>query len=251
MISLVEFRRIFPLQPADRALVAAVVTVIFAGVARLLRGVTTSGAWAGAVVCFLLYANAGFGAFAGLVTVFILAWITTRFGYRRKQYFGVAEERAGRKASQVLANLAMAAICACLYGFDRRPGWLLACAAALAEASADTVSSEIGQAIGEQARLITTWEPVLPGTNGGVTLLGTLAGVSSAAIVTLVLAATAMIPWKWFAISVAGATAGMLGDSVLGAWLERRGILNNNSVNFLGTSIASALALVFIQCRNC
>jgi uncharacterized protein (TIGR00297 family) len=227
----------------------AVVTVIFAGVARLLRGVTASGAWAGAVVCFLLYANAGFGAFAGLVTVFILAWITTRFGYRRKQYFGVAEERAGRKASQVLANLSMAAICASLYGFDGRPGWLLACAAALAEASADTVSSEIGQAMGEQARLITTWEPVLPGTNGGVTLLGTLAGVASAAIVTLVSCATGMIPWKWLAISLAGATAGMLGDSVLGASLERRGFLNNNSVNFLGTLIASALALAFIQCR--
>jgi uncharacterized protein (TIGR00297 family) len=205
---------------------------------------------AGAVVCFLLFVNVGFGGFAGLVTVFILAWITTRFGYRRKQHFGVAEERSGRKASQVFANLAMAAICASLYGLDRRQGWLLACAAALAEASADTVSSEIGQAIGEQARLITTWEPVSPGTNGGVTQVGTLAGVSSAAIVTLVCAATGMIPWKWFGISVAGATAGMLGDSVLGAWLERRGLLNNDSVNFLGTLIACALALAFIQCRN-
>ena len=250
MIGLVESTAIFLPPQVDRALVAAAVTVIFAGVARLLRGVTASGACAGAVVCFLLYANVGLGAFAGLATVFTLAWITTRFGYRRKQYFGVAEPRGGRKASQVLANLAMAAICASLYGYDHRPGWLLACTAALAEASADTVSSEIGQAVGEQARLITTWEPVLPGTNGGVTLLGTFVGVGSAAIVTLVCAATGMIPWKWFAISLAGATAGMLGDSVLGASLERPGILNNNGVNFLGTSIASALALAFIHGLN-
>src|ERR1700731_3463879 len=95
-----------------RFVLSALVTVAFAGAARLLRGVSTSGAIAGAVVCFVLCAGTGFGAFAALVTVFLLAWLTTRFGYSQKQRLGIAEKREGRKASQVLANLGIAAVCA-------------------------------------------------------------------------------------------------------------------------------------------
>jgi uncharacterized protein (TIGR00297 family) len=247
MIALAELRGLLSQPSAGRVLIAAAVTVVFASLARALRGVTVKGALAGSVVCFLLYANGGLGAFAGLVAVFILAWITTRLGSRRKQQLGLAEKPEGRNASQVFANLGMAALCATFYSVHRTGGWRLGCAAALAEASADTVASEIGQAIGTQARLITTWEPVAPGTDGGITLPGTLAGGSSAALVTLVCAGTGLIAWKWFGVSVAAAMAGMLGDSLLGAWLERRGLLDNDAVNFLGTAIASGLALAVIS----
>ncbi|MBA3914751.1 MAG: DUF92 domain-containing protein, partial [Acidobacteriales bacterium] len=47
-----------------------------------------------------------------LLTVFILAWVTTRFRRSRKQNLGTAERADGRSASQVLANLAIAAACA-------------------------------------------------------------------------------------------------------------------------------------------
>jgi uncharacterized protein (TIGR00297 family) len=243
MMALAEWRAWPPQPTVGRILLACAVTVVFASLARALRGVTVRGALAGSVVCFLLCASAGFGAFAGLVTVFVLAWVTTRLGYRRKQHLGLEERREGRSASQVFANLGMAALCAALYSVHGRELWLLACAAALAEASADTVASEVGQATGRQARLITTWEPVAPGTDGGVTLPGTVAGGLSAALVSLVCAATGVIAWKWCGVSVAAAMAGMLGDSFLGAWLERRGLLNNDAVNFLGTAIASASAL--------
>jgi uncharacterized membrane protein len=38
----------------------------------------------------------------------------------------------------------------------------------------------------------------------------------------------------------------MLLDSYLGAGLERRGRLNNDAVNFIGTVAAAALAVVFL-----
>ena len=47
-------------------------------------------------------------------------------------------------------------------------------AAALSEAAADTTSSEVGQAFGKTARLVTTWSPVTPGTDGAVSLAGTM-----------------------------------------------------------------------------
>lgn len=219
------------------------VTLAFAALARSLRGVTNSGALAGAGCCLLLYLGGGPGAFAALIAVFALAWITTRLGYQRKQKLGIAERREGRKASQVLANLGVASACAVasVWSHDRKL-FLLALAAALSEAAADTVSSELGQAFGRKARLITTWRPVPPGTDGGVSLVGTLAGVGAAGIVSAVCVLGGLLPPRWLALSAGAAILGMIADSFIGAWLERRHLVNNDSVNFLSTLIAALVA---------
>lgn len=223
--------------------IGGLLTLLFAVLARRMHGVTTSGALAGAVSCFVLYLGGGSGAFAALITVFGLAWITTRLGYQRKLKLGTAEKREGRKASQVVANLGVATLCAALHAF--RPDHavlLLALAAALSEAAADTVSSEVGQAFGEKARLITDWTSVPPGTNGAVSLTGTLAGIAAAAIVSAVCVFGGVLPRPWLVISLSAAVLGMVADSFLGAWLERRGWLNNDSVNILSTAVAALAA---------
>jgi uncharacterized protein (TIGR00297 family) len=197
---------------------------------------------AGALVAFSLLVGAGPQAFAALVAVFILAWISTRVGYAHKKKLGTAEKHDGRTASQVLANLGMAAICALLYvNFHSHLVLLLMVFASLSEAAADTVSSEIGQARGDQARLITTWKSVRAGTDGGVTTAGTIAGSLAAACVSCIAIAT-ILPRSWIGISIIAAIIGMLADSVLGASLERRGLLNNDAVNFFSTIIAALVA---------
>src|SRR5262249_39713159 len=125
---------------------ALAVTLAFAGLGHLVRGVTFSGAVAGGIICFVLYVRAGKGAFFSLVSVFILTWVATRAGYRRKQISGTAENRGGRTAGQVLANLAVAACCAAAFAVTTSAAFLNAIAGALSEAAADTVSSEFGQA---------------------------------------------------------------------------------------------------------
>jgi uncharacterized protein (TIGR00297 family) len=226
---------------------AGVVTVIFTALGRWVRGVSFSGAIAGAAICFLLYAAAGPGAFVALVSVFALTWLSTRFGYRRKEKLGTAEKLDGRTALQVLANLAVAAICAAVSAFTvGKAAWLLAVSAALAEAAADTVSSELGQARNEKARLITTWQEVPAGTNGGVSWAGTVAGIVAATAVSWVCVLAGLVPAKWLGISIGAAIAGMVVDSYLGALLERRALLNNDAVNFLGTLIAAGAAFLLV-----
>jgi uncharacterized protein (TIGR00297 family) len=198
-------------------------------------------------VSFLLYACAGPGAFVALVSVFILSWITTRLGYQQKQSLGTAERREGRTAAQVFANLSVAALCAVLSSTLHNPAFLIAVAAALSEAAADTVSSEFGQARSVQARLITTWEQVPAGTDGGITLTGTLAGIFAAASVSLVCVLTSLISWRWLGLSVFAAVGGTLVDSFLGALLERRKLLNNDAVNFLSTVFAAVFALLLLR----
>jgi uncharacterized protein (TIGR00297 family) len=226
---------------------AGIVTVIFTALGRWVRGVSFSGAIAGAAICFLLYGAAGPGAFVALVSVFALTWLSTRFGYRRKEKLGTAEKLDGRTALQVLANLAVAAICAAVSAFTvGKAAWLLAVSAALAEAAADTVSSELGQARNEKARLITTWQEVPAGTNGGVSWAGTVAGIVAATAVSWVCVLAGLVPAKWLGISIGAAIAGMVVDSYLGALLERRALLNNDAVNFLGTLIAAGAAFLLV-----
>lgn len=218
--------------------------LVFASFGRWVRGVTRSGALAGMLVCFVLYASVGWPGFAALLYVFALAWTSTRLGAERKRRLGTAEKPEGRKASQVLANLGMAAISALFYAASSRPLWLLVLASTLAEAAADTVSSELGQAASARTRLITTWAEVAPGTDGGITLIGTLAGIAAATTVSLSCVLAGLIPPRWLLPAAAAGAAGMVADSFLGAWLERRSWLNNDATNFLGTVAAAAVSLL-------
>ena len=226
-------------------LTALAVTIAFTAVARYIRGVSRSGALAGAVVCFLLYKCAGPGAISALLSVFVLAWVTTRFGSSRKLKLLIAEKQDGRSASQVLANLGVAVGCVVLYALlGKNVIFLLAAAASFSEAAADTVSSEVGQASNEKARLITTWEKVPAGTDGAVSPQGTMAGIAAATIVSLVCVLGGLLPWTWLGISAVAAVVGMVADSYLGASLQRRGMLNNDSVNFLSTLLSAVVAFV-------
>ncbi|HLK34749.1 MAG TPA: DUF92 domain-containing protein [Terriglobales bacterium] len=223
-------------------------TLGFALLARALRAVDNGGAVAGVVVTWILFLSAGPGAFAAVAAVFVLAFLTTRLGYRRKQFLGTAERSGGRTASQVLANLGVAALCGVLSLLAGPPDlWLLPLSAALAEAAADTVSSEYGQASGDTAYLITTWEMVPAGTDGGISLRGTMAGIAAAILLSLACVAAGLIGRRWLVLPIAAGILGMFADSYLGAWLERRRHLGNDQVNFLSTLVAALLALLLAR----
>lgn len=226
---------------------AAAVTIVFAALARLLNGVTRAGALAGAVVSFAIYACAGPGAFAALVMVFVIAVLTTRIGYTRKQKLGAAESRQGRSAVQILANAGVAAVACILFAILRDSTFLLAAAAALAEAAADTAASEVGEALNERARLITTFQPVAAGVNGGITLSGTLAGAFASCLVAGCGVVVHLISASGFWLVSAAGFVGMLLDSLLGAVLENRSLLNNDTVNLLGTLSAALIALLLAR----
>jgi uncharacterized protein (TIGR00297 family) len=242
-------------------------SLLFGIVVHKLHAATPGGAFAGAVItASLMFSTATFTpgeplayapwhtALLPVLTVFVLSHIATRLGREQKLRLGTAEPRQGRTAAQVAANLGIAAL-ACegvlqswLAGSSwfpqTAPALLLAVGlAALAEAAADTVSSEIGQILGGQPRLITTMCQVEAGTDGGVSLIGSLAGVVAAGIVAAVGTWALDGDWRFFAVSCAGGVFGLFFDSLLGATLERRGWLNNDGVNFLSTASAAAFAL--------
>jgi uncharacterized protein (TIGR00297 family) len=235
-----------------RGLPAIVVALGFALVARVLGAVTDGGAMAGVLIAVALIMAAGFAGFVPLVAVFVLTLVSTRWGYNRKLRLGVAERRRGRRASQVLANLAPAALCAlpAIWLPELSSLLLAGSIAALAEAAADTVSSEIGQATGRGAYLITDFRDVPIGTNGAISLEGTLSGCVAASVVAWISAAYGVLDWRWtFVVTFAG-IGGMFLDSLMGATWERAGRMGNDSVNFVSNIFAADAALIAILIAN-
>jgi uncharacterized protein (TIGR00297 family) len=224
----------------------ALLTSFFAVFAYWLRGVSISGAIAGWIVSFILYAASGAGTFVVLLLVFFLTWAATKLGYQRKQQLGTAEKKGGRAASQVFANLGLAAACAAAYYFSHgNLIFLLALIAALAEATADTVSSELGQAFSKTARIVTSWKQVAAGTDGAISLIGTCGGVGAAIVISVSSALIGLFDWLETPGLILAAVVGMICDSYLGATLQRRGLLNNNLVNLLSTLSAALVIGIF------
>jgi uncharacterized protein (TIGR00297 family) len=179
-----------------------------------------------------------------LLALFLLTFAATKFGRGKKEQLGVAEDKRGRNAAQVAANLGVAGLGAAAALTLPLPGPLYAVVvtAALAEATADTLASELGEVLGGPPLLLTTLRRVAPGTDGAISLAGTLAGISGAVVVVVVaVLALGIRPGKALCAGL-GAVAGLFVDSLLGATAERRGWLNNDAVNFLSTLAASAIA---------
>lgn len=212
-------------------------TAAFAAGAWLARGVDLGGALAGFAVAFV-FAARDHRMFWALLLVFALTLSATHAGKPRKQELRTAEASSGRSASQVMANLGVAGLVVAL----APAGWQLLALAALAEAAADTCSSEIGMAFPGRTVLVTSGKPVSAGVDGGVSLLGTTAALAAAAIVALAGRVSGLLsPRQAVAVACAGAL-GMLIDSLLGALFERRGLLTNDLVNLLSTAAAVGIA---------
>ena len=120
------------------------------------------------------------------------------------------------------------------------PTFRFAFAGAVAAALADTFSSEFG-GLFDSPRLITTLERVDPGTDGGVTWQGAVAGLTGAGIIGGLGGVFFEFPPLAVALVAATGFAGMTVDSVLGATVEG-GRLGNQSVNLLATLSAGLLA---------
>ena len=220
------------------------VNLVLAAVAYRAGSVNLSGAVAGLLIGTAIWAFLGWQGFLLLAAFFVLGSAATRLGYSQKAEKKLAQEEGGRRgARHAFANAGVALACA-VFAATTPYGLLFAVAfaAAFATAAADTAGSEIGQLYGRRAYLPTTFRPVPPGTGGAVSVEGTVAGIVASALVAALGAAAGLYPWLGVAVVVVAAFVGTTLESILGATVERRGLLDNEAMNFLNTLVGALVA---------
>ena len=211
---------------------------------------TVGGTIAAAFIGTLIYAGAGFAGIA-MIGVFFLAGIwATSWKHNLKETIGAAEADKGkRNASQVLANGGLAAIAGLMILFFPAYSNLfnLVMASALSSATADTLSSELGIVYGSSCYNILDLKKGTKGENGVVSKEGTLIGIAGSLLMATVYSAAFGWHSTSFAIILIAGFMGNIADSLLGATLEKKNLIKNNTVNFLNTATAAIAALVMYE----
>ncbi|MDL2717533.1 MAG: DUF92 domain-containing protein [Acidobacteriota bacterium] len=230
-------------------LTALAVNVVVSGIALSFRLVKPSGALAGALLGTVILAF-------GTAPLYLLLWVffgvgtlATRFRKGRKEAMGKAEEGGGRRgAENVLANVSVAAFCALVAGLGPNGDvFRLAAAAALATALMDTVGTEIGQSIASPTVLLPDFRRVPPGTDGAVSVAGTLAGFAAATLLAAAGVATLLLTVRGATAVVLAAGAGTVLESLLGRDGAPWRLSNGHVLNFLNTLAGAAAAPAFLM----
>ena len=193
----------------------------------------------------------GMGSVGWLLTLIVFSFMgfaVTKFRFQIKESKGLQEGKKGERTYRnVLANglvPALVAIVAFATGTQDSVLAVTAYVSSVAVAAADTTASELG-VLSDRTYLITTGEKVAPGTNGGVSLNGTLWCIIASVIASytgwLVILKQPFDPL--FLLPSLMGVVGCMVDSLIGATLERRGVVGKLHVNFLSMAFGSIAAV--------
>jgi uncharacterized protein (TIGR00297 family) len=218
------------------------------GPAALARAASPSGLLAGGVAAaWFLYAG-GFPVLGAFTALVVFGTAASRIGRARKAEFGAAEARGGRRSARnVLANAGPAAAGLVVAAFTDgviAEAWRAAAAGALVAATADTTAGELGMLSAERPRRLLFGRFVARGENGGMTFAGTGWSLATAALGAAIAAALGS-PESRTATAAAvfcGGACGPLVDSLLGATIEGRPGVGNETVNALASACGGLAA---------
>lgn len=245
-----ESARLAALAPvfAERLPWALGVNLAVAAAAYAARSVDVSGFVHGVLLGTAIWTFGGPGAFGLLLLFFVTGTVATKVGYRTKAKEGTAQEKGGRRgAKHAWANVGGPMLFILLAATTPyRAEFALAFVAALATATSDTLGSEIGQAFGRRTFLITTFRPVPRGTDGAVSLEGTLAGIAGSLMFAVAGFAAGLCDTAGIGLVVLAAFAGTTLESYLGAVFERAQMIDNEAQNFLNT-VAGGLCAIAVR----
>jgi uncharacterized protein (TIGR00297 family) len=231
--------------------VAANTAVFTFGIGTLLRGLT----WPGVVNAWFLGAASlaafGAGGYALVCLYFVFGSAVTKIKLEQKQREGIAEARGGRRGvGSVWGSGVAGAVCAlaALGGFPPGPDlYRLGFVASFCSKLSDTTASEVGKAYGKTTYLSTPPFTRVPrGTEGAVSLEGTLAGVGASLFFAGVAAALGQADVRGAAVCVFAAFVATTLESWLGATTQGEAgfeWLTNDVVNAAQIVVAAAIAV--------
>lgn len=222
----------------------------------LVTGLSFEGIVAAFLLGTLTWRAFGGDGFLLVATYFIIGTAATKVKMVQKMEQGVAEKRKGRRGpGSVIGSSAAGCVCAFLTIFGVGGAafsqlWRLGFVASFCTKLSDTVSSEIGKAYGKTTYLVTSFKVVPRGTEGAVSVEGTLAGILASVALAFVSFLLGQIGSHEVIICILAAQFANLGESIIGAsFQEREGFrwLNNDIVNIINISMGSIIAVLMQQ----
>ncbi|MEG3858500.1 TIGR00297 family protein [Microcoleus sp. herbarium12] len=225
---------------------------------------TPAGQLHGWLLGVIIWGSLGWQGYAAVMFYFLVGSGVTRIGKAQKEAEGIAEKRSGARGPEnVWGSALTATLCAvAVLGLsilgdtamepvsqDVISLLLLGYAASLGTKLSDTCASEIGKAYGKHTFLITTLQPVPRGTEGAVSLEGTIAGIVGSILMALVSWAVGLIDLTGIVFCVVSAFIATNIESVIGATVQSKfDWLTNEVVNFFNTLIGAigAIVLAFV-----
>ena len=237
-------------------LVGGVIVLFLVWFVRSRNWLDQNGSLAALWIAAILWMSGGWKALSAPVFLLVVGSITGKL--IRPNH---ASEK--RSAQQVFSNGLFGVVLYMLYGMTGQFHWLLLAWGSFAISVCDTISSEVGVAVGGRTYNAVTLRSMQPGLSGGISLAGTAGGL--AALLLLVLFLGVILPVSPIQLLWVLSTGliGMLVDSILGskwqalwrqgeAWSEVsssspqevlvKGLpwLDNHWVNFLSNGITMA-----------
>ena len=233
--------------------VGGVIVILLAWFVRSRNWLDQTGSLAALWIAAILWMSGGWKALSAPVFLLVVGSVTGKL--IRPNH---ASEK--RTAQQVFSNGLIGVVLYMLYGMTGQFHWLLLAWSSFAISVCDTISSEVGVAVGGRTYNALTLRSMQPGLSGGISLAGTAGGL--AALLLLVLFMGGILPVSPIQLLWVLGTGfiGMLVDSILGskwqalwrqgeAWSEVssdspqevlvKGLpwLDNHWVNFLSNGI--------------
>ena len=217
---------------------------------KLLTPAGTINAWGLGVV---VWGTLGWRGYGVVLFYFLVGSAVTRIGMAQKEAEGIAEKRGGARGPEnVWGSAFTATICAIGVAVIKF-GWLdasweslliLGYVASFATKLSDTTASEVGKAYGKSTFLITTLKPVPRGTEGAISLEGTLAGIVGGILISLVAYSLEMITFQSVITCTIAAFVATNIESVIGATLQSDiDWLSNELVNVINTIVGAVVAI--------
>ena len=197
----------------------------------------------------LVWGTLGWQGYIVVMFYFLVGSAVTFVGMAEKEAEGIAEERSGaRGPGNVWGSALTGTICAIATLFCDEP-WqkilILGYVASFSTKLSDTVASEIGKAYGKRTFLITTLKPVTRGTEGAVSLEGTVAGIVASLAIAILAWSIGMINVLGIFLCAIAAFIATTIESLIGATLESKfNWLTNDIVNFINTAIGAIVAML-------
>jgi len=205
-------------------------------------------AWALGV---LIWGTVGWQGYLVVMFYFLVGSGVTRIGMAQKEAEGIAEKRSGARGPEnVWGSALTGALCALgtlFVGAPYRNLLLLGYVASFCTKLSDTSASEVGKAYGKRTFLITTFQPVARGTEGAVSLEGTLAGIVASAAIAFVGWGVGLIDLTGVLFCVIAAFIATNLESVIGATLQSKfDWMTNEVVNIINTLIGAIAAVLLV-----